>query len=219
MDITKALRKSDLFHFMEDRDLQIIIEKSGGVKRYEAGECLFIEDTPANCFFVLIEGKIRISRLSKEGKETILKNMLPGDSFAEIILFEQSKYPATATSLENSTVLRIDKKTFKKLLDNPQNSNAFIVNLIKKMRFLARKVELLNNAKVSDRFYHFIETDYGQNEVIEIKESKKEIAEVIGTVPETFSRMISSLKKNKTIISWNRKRLILKKGFWKNQKP
>ena len=216
MDITSSLRKCFLLHSMEEKDLQEIVEKSGGIKKYKKGTKLFLEKGPANYFFVLIDGKVQVSHLTREGKETILKNILPGDSFAEVIVFEQSEYPATATALENSSVVRIDKNLFRKLLNDPKIANLFIINLIKKIRFLTQKVELFNTAKVSQRFYYFIETHYGPNEIIELKESKKEIAKEIGTIPETFSRMINKLKKDKMILSWNKKTLIFKKEIWKN---
>ncbi len=214
MNKLEAMRQSPLFHFLNDKDLTHILEKSGGTMTYKMGKQLFFEGDTAQYFYIVLSGRVRISRLSAEGKIVVLKDMLPGDSFAEVILFEENFYPATATAEEESTVLEINKIFFRKLLKNEKLNQAFIANLLKKVRFLARKVELFNNAEVPDRFYHFIESYYGKKENIEIKESKKEIAEIIGTIPETFSRMLSKLKKNKDILSWKKNTLILKKGFW-----
>ena len=214
MDSIQALRQSSLFHFLSEQDREEIIKKSGGTATFKKGKQLFLEGDIANYFYIVLEGRIQISRQSIEGKKVVLKDMLQGDSFAEIILFEENKYPATATAEEDSIVLRLDKKQFRKHLENKKINEAFILNLLKKLRFLARKVELFNNAKVSDRFYHFIETYYGKKERFIIKESKKEIASKIGTIPETFSRMISKLKKKGTILSWNKRELILEENFW-----
>lgn len=216
MDLVVQLQKSHLFHFMKEKDLRNIIEASGSHAEYKTGESLFFEGEDGNYFFIIISGKVRISRMSEEGKVTVLKVMQSGDSFAEVILFGENKYPATAKALKNTSVLRIEKKSFKKLLRNSEISEAFIFNLIKKLKFLVTKVELFSNAEVSDRFYHFIEAYYGRSEVINLSESKKEIAEEIGTVPETFSRMINKLKKNGIILSWSKNQLILKKGFWQS---
>lgn len=216
MEIVNMLRNMSLFHFMEEKDLQTIIKKAGGTSNLKSGKQIFFEGEKAQFFYIVIEGIVRISRFSKEGKEVVLKDMLPGNCFAEVIIFEQDKYPATATVIEDAIVFKIDKDIFKEALKDHKLAESFMINLIKKVRYLARKVELFNNANVSDRFFHFVETYYGKNESIEFKESKKEIAETIGTIPETFSRMISKLKKNKTIISWEKSNLVFKNGFWNN---
>jgi CRP-like cAMP-binding protein len=216
MDVIAAVRKSSLFRFMNEKNLTNIIEMSGSIAKFKSGKQLFFEGDKAKCFYIFLEGKIRISKTWKDGKKTVLTNILPGNSFAEIILFEKDNYPATALAIEDSVVFKVDKKSFKRLLLDNKIAEEFIINLVKKIRYLARKVELFNNAEIPERFYHFVETHYGKNEVIEFNEPKKEIAEAIGTIPETFSRMISKLKKKNIIISWDKNKLVLNKGFWKN---
>ena len=216
MDVIQLMGKSQLFHFLDEKILNDIIESSATTVKYSSGTELFLEGEKARSFFLVLSGKIRISRFSPTGKEVILKNMLPGDSFAEVVIFEQDLYPATATAQEDSTILKINSKSFRNLLNDSRISKPFISNLFKKIRFLTRKIELLNTAEVSDRFYHFIETYYGKSEIVTFKESKKEIAALIGTIPETFSRMIKKLKQDKTILSWDKNQLNLKKDFWEN---
>lgn len=216
MDLKDSLQKNHLFSFMKASDLEEIVSKSGGVIECEEGKQLFFEGDLAMYFYIVLSGRIRISRTSDKGKELVLKDIQPGESFAEVILFEKNTYPATATAHEDSELLKIEKESFIKLLENKNLAIPFIVNLIKKIRYLARKIELYDNAEVPDRFYHFIETYYGKKESISLKESKKEIAGIIGTIPETFSRMINKLKKSGHIISWDKSQLVLKKGFWKD---
>ncbi|MCB9090929.1 MAG: Crp/Fnr family transcriptional regulator [Halobacteriovoraceae bacterium] len=214
MNTIDALRSSQLFQFMDEAALNEIVKNSGIIEKFKRGKQLFFQGDKANGFYVVIEGKIQISRMSKEGVETILKNMNPGNTFAEVILFEKNDYPATALAIEDSIVFKVDKAEFLKLLKDQKMSESFILNLIKKLRFLTKCVELFNDGDVSDRFFHFIETHYGRNEEIVIREQKKEIANMIGTIPETFSRMLTKLKEDKKILSWKKNTLILKKGFW-----
>jgi CRP/FNR family transcriptional regulator len=214
LEIIDIMRKSNLFQFLEEEILQNIIKKSTTISEYETGQVIFEEDQKAQAFYLVLEGKVRISRIGATGKEVILKSMQVGDSFAEIILFESDTYPATATVQEKSKILCIKKKPFQTLLEDKDVSKTFIVNLFKRVRFLAKKIELLTRAEVPERFYDFIETNYGKVESITVRESKKEIATMIGTIPETFSRMIRKLKDEKKIVSWDKNRLVLKKGFW-----
>jgi len=90
---------------VHDREIAEIQDISAS-KRYPKGTLIFSEDEQALGFFVLISGKVKVYKLSPEGKEQILHIISPGETFAEAALFAGSTYPAFAESLAETEALR-----------------------------------------------------------------------------------------------------------------
>ena len=80
--------------------------------------------------------------------------------------------------------------------------------LMRKQRYLADRIRQLSTANVEERFFNFLRDQYGADEEIEVAISKKQIAAAIGVTPETFSRLIRKLTREKKL-SWTGKRLRL----------
>ena len=70
----------------------------------------------------------------------------------------------------------------------------------------------LTSRDVEERFFAFLEEQYGRRERYTIPMSKKDVAAAIGTIPETFSRLLQRLKAEG--LHWDGEELILTKGFW-----
>ena len=85
---------------------------------------------------------------------------------------------------------------------------------MKKQRHLTDRILNLTLHDVEDRFFLFLQEQYGRREVYNITLSKKDIAAAIFTNPETFSRLLQRLRHN-NILVWEQKKLTLQKGFWK----
>ena len=83
---------------MDEESLAGIIEKATTISDVKAGQEIFHEGQEANFFYIVLEGRVRISRFSPDGKEIILKEIQVADSFAEVVIFEQDNYPATSTA-------------------------------------------------------------------------------------------------------------------------
>jgi len=71
---------------------------------YQRGETIFSEGDEGTGFYVLISGKVKIFKLSSEGKEQILHVFGPGEPFGEASVFAGQKFPAYAETLEKSRV-------------------------------------------------------------------------------------------------------------------
>jgi CRP/FNR family transcriptional regulator len=82
----------------------------------------------------------------------------------------------------------------------------FVGNLFKKLRNLTDRVAFLNAYDVEERFFLFIEEHYGLKPEVQVDLSKAELAEAIGTIPETISRMIARLK-TRGVVNWERNEL------------
>lgn len=177
--------------FSEKSRIELL--RIGGLKHFNKRDIIFIEGDTGHCFYLLSKGSVQISKNNPDGKEIVIKVIAPGEIFAEVILFEQEHYPATAVSLDHSEIFVFNKTDFMDLLDNRDFRNDFIKTLLRKQRYLADQIKYLTIYDVEDRLFKFLREYFGNENKIEVTLSKKDIAAAIGTTPETLSRLILKL--------------------------
>jgi CRP/FNR family transcriptional regulator, dissimilatory nitrate respiration regulator len=214
MEYRELLRNTELFKGMSDHALDRITSR-GKLKRFVQGEILFMEGSQGKEFFLLIEGDIRIFKTSPEGQEISLRIIRPGEIFAEVILFENTSYPVSAMALNPGSAFGIERSSFAELLDDKRFRNEFIVILMRKQRYLAERIMYLTSYDVEERFFHFLMERYGRQEIYTMDMAKKDIASAIGTIPETFSRLILRLR-NLGVLQWEGNTLRVKKDYLEN---
>ncbi len=211
MDIVKLLEFTDLFGGLSEKSKQAI----AGIaiaKNIDKGTVLFSEGEKGFAVYLLARGSVELSKASA-GREVVVRVVQPGEIFAEVILFEQDFFPVTARSLKKGIVLVLPKHQFHCLLSEESFRDDFIVLLMAKQRYLTERLKFLVSHDIDERFFIFIKQHYGTKEKIIPGISKKDMASAIGTVPETFSRMLLRLKE-RGLATWEGKELVLKQGFW-----
>ncbi len=75
---------------------------AGTLRLLRRGETVFHEGEPANTLYLVESGRIKLTQVTAEGREVILRYLSPGDTFAAVALFERSTYPVTATATERT---------------------------------------------------------------------------------------------------------------------
>ena len=213
-DILNILKETPFFKDIDSETLKKLSQNCR-IIRLKPKEMLFHEGFEGDSFFLLLEGAVRIFKTSPDGSETTIKIVNPEEFFAEVVLFDPHTYPVSAVALKNSTLIKITREAFSKMLESSKAREKFVASLFSKMRFLSDKVHFLNSYDVEDRFFKFLIDHYGKHYRYEITIPKKEIASAIGTIPETFSRLILRLTKM-GIIAWKQKTLFIKEGFWED---
>jgi len=157
-------------------------------------ELLFTEGERGHAVYLCARGSVRLFKSGPGGQEVAIRVIPPGEVFAEVILFEQNRYPVSAIALEDGLVFLLPRFQFECLLADPGFRRDFIANLIAKMRYLAEQVQSMTTDDVESRFFRFLEA-YGGAEEIRIPLSKKDVAAAIGTTPETLSRVLLKLRR------------------------
>jgi CRP/FNR family transcriptional regulator len=214
MNVKLLLKKSDFFSEISDSAVQEL-SSIGYLKKFQQGDILFRDGEKGTAFFLLTEGRIKIYKSSTDGKEIILKLISPGEIFAEVVLFENDKYPVNASAASDSELFVIERKGFYSLLNSEAFRNDFMAKLMKKQRYLAERILYISAYDVEERFFRFLASHYGVKNEYDIDISKKEIAEAIGTIPETFSRLLMRLKDNGKI-NWQEHHLSVDKKCWED---
>lgn len=211
MEVRDLFRQTDLFRGMSDEALSRIVSR-GRPKRFGQGEILFAEGSRGSEFFLLMEGDVRLFKTSLDGQEVSLRIMRPGEVFAEVVLFENTAYPASAAALTPGRVFGIERSSFAGLLDEAGFRNEFIALLMKKQRYLAERILYLTSYDVEERFFHFLLERYGPSGLYTVDMAKKDIASAIGTIPETLSRLILRLRKL-GVVQWEGRTLKVNKDY------
>lgn len=182
-------------------------------KTVKKHEMLFLEHQKAASVYLNCTALVQLYKTDFVGKPIVVRIVKPGELFGEVILFEQDTYPVNAVVLKSGVLYLLPKQQFLSLLQDERFRNTFIGDLMKKQRYLAEKIQYLTAYDAEQRFFLFLREHYGTKEEITVHVSKKNIAESIGTSPETFSRLLLRLKKDK-IVEWNKNTVIIRKGFW-----
>jgi CRP/FNR family transcriptional regulator len=156
---------------------------------------------------------VQLSKNAPDGREVVIKTLRSGEVFGEVVVFEARDYPVSATAVEPSLVLLIPRRQIECLLVDESFRRDFIAMLMAKQRYLTDRILSLSSRDVEERFFCFLQEQYGRKEHYRIPMSKKDVAAAIGTIPETFSRLLQKLK-SQGLMGWEGDKLSLKKGFW-----
>lgn len=194
MDLSKILRQSPLFAGSTDDDIAAIL-RICKVREYERGEVIFDEGDLAQGFYIVAAGRVKVYKLSPEGKERILHVVQPGGNFAEAAIFADGLYPASAEPLEKSTLIFFPKRDF---LDLLTAQGRIAINMIgglsRFLRLFAGQIEELTFRDVPSRLARYLlDLSNERNGAIELPTSKSAIASRLGTVSETLSRTFRKL--------------------------
>ncbi|NLU36102.1 MAG: Crp/Fnr family transcriptional regulator [Clostridiales bacterium] len=201
-DRLKFLRKIPYFSNIDDHELQaiadIMIERS-----YDKGRVLFMEGEFGEAVHFVIEGRVKIYKTSENGKEHILYIAGPGDIFAEVILFNEVNYPATAEVMEKSRIGKIRNEDLEQVLKaHPSMAVAIIKVLNKRLIDAQQRVKSLALDNTHGRtarmlmklaMEHGVKTEKGVE--LELSISRQELANMVGTTRETVTRVLMAFKK------------------------
>ena len=215
MNKIDLLRSVSLFWDLSDKELGYISDKMIS-RTFDSGSYIFLEDSDGEqCFFV-VEGSVKVTRLSKEGKEVILAMMGIGDFFGEMSLLDGRSRSANIISLEKTEVLTLNREDFLEVLQNYPN---IAIQLIKEMALRLRKsdrhIVSLSLSDAEKRIALCIlrfadERGMIKNGKVNIKKIpiQQDIANMAGTSRETVSRAMKILE-DESFISRDGKNLTI----------
>jgi len=176
---------------------------------------LFAEGVRGEAFYVVARGRVQLHKTAPDGREIVIKVVQPGETFAEVVLFEEARYPVTAVALTDALLLKILRRDVQRLLADADFRNDFIAMLMRKQRYLADRLRQMATQTVEERFRQFLREQYGAADRVELTIPRKALAAAIGATPETVSRLLRRLK-TAGVLSGHGRLLLFKPGFWKS---
>lgn len=170
---------------------------------FNKGGMIFSEGDEGEGFYVVVAGQVKIYKLSQEGKEQILHIYGPGNSFGEVAIFAGKHFPANANSLTKSHLLFFPRKDFVDLIaGNPSLCLNLLADLSLRLRQFTVQIENLTLKEVPGRlasYLLYLSVEEGQGDHLTLSISKGQLASLLGTIPETLSRILARMSGGKLI--------------------
>ncbi|HLG32720.1 MAG TPA: Crp/Fnr family transcriptional regulator [Ignavibacteriaceae bacterium] len=204
MENIQFLKSVPIFSELDDASLEKV-SKLGTVQSFIKDAIILSEQEAGSALFVIVSGKVKISRVSNDnlGKEVILSLLNPSDFFGEMALLDGLKRSATVTAMEASKVFIIQRNDFLDLLNtHPEVSISLLQELTQRLRAAGMKIKALSlkdaEGKVATVLLQLAD-DIGKIKqgVVEIEKLpyQHELANMAGTSRETISRTLHSFAK------------------------
>lgn len=189
------LKKSHLFSGLSDEQLHHVCQTSRAAELDE-GESLFFQGDDVISFYLVVSGRIKLFRVSPEGKEKVVEIIEPGHTFAEALMFmDQPHYPVNATALTGCKVIGVNCKFFKSMLkDSIETCFLLMGNMSFRLRGLINEIDTLSlntgTVRIVAYLLHHAPED---DNSFELNIAKSVIASRLSVKPETFSRILKNL--------------------------
>ncbi|MBT3376251.1 MAG: Crp/Fnr family transcriptional regulator [Lentisphaerae bacterium] len=168
-------------------------------EEYERGELLFTQGEAAEGLFIVGKGKVKIYRLSDDGREQVIHVLTPGQPCAEVPVFEGTRYPAHACALVKTTVLCFTRRTF---LDEARRKPEILLNMLaalsRRLRHMVKLVDDLSLKDVGARVAGYL-LEHASGNCVRLEEPKKILAGRLGTSPETLSRTLGQFQADQLV--------------------
>jgi CRP-like cAMP-binding protein len=168
------------------------------VTHHEQGYVMFSQGDPADAFFIVLQGWIKVYRLSSSGAEAVVGIFTRGQSFAEAAAISGGAYPAYGEAVTDVRVVRFSaRRLFDRIREAPEIALAMLASTSQHLHLLVRQIEALKAHTGAQRIAEFLlelaPEDSGAC-VVELPYDKALIAARLGMKPESLSRAFHKLK-------------------------
>lgn len=193
----ETLKRARLFAALDEEALLSLVQ--GTVPRsYPKGQVIFQHGEPADAFYIVLDGWVKVFRASATGDEAVFGVFTKGETFAEAALFLGGRYPASAETVEDSRLLCIRGSAFRdRLLGRPETCLAMLASMSVHMHRIIGQVEQLQTRSSAQRLANFLVSlcpvESG-TVMVTLPYDKSLIASRLGMKPESLSRALSRLK-------------------------
>jgi CRP/FNR family transcriptional regulator, cyclic AMP receptor protein len=201
IDLADVLGKAALLSGLSPAELRMLAARTVR-KLFSAGELLFSEGEPCNGLHIIARGKIRIFKTSVNGREQVLAVNVPGESVAELPVFDGGPYPASAVAVEDAEIAFISRRDFHAFcLEHPEVALKVLTVVGARLRRLVGIIEELSFTTIRHRLISVLiklaQSD-GKSTArgieFQLPATHQELANELGTVRELISRNLMRLQ-------------------------
>ena len=195
-----ALRRSFLFSSIALEDLADLLVNAEE-KNYKSGEYVFWEGEAPDRFFLLLSGRVKVIKHGSQGRETVVAFFNSGEIFGEVAVLEDKPYPASAVTVDDSSVLSIKRQAFRDfIVGHPSVALAMVGLLSARLREAQSRLHDLAGERVERRLARTLERLWSKLGR-ELPFTRQDLADMSGTTLETTVRFLSKLKEDGIISS------------------
>ncbi len=185
-----------MFSALDDQAVELVLDRCHTIRR-QAGTIIFGLAEPAERFFLILAGRVKLYKLSPRGDQQILHLYGPGMAFAEAAVLLGAAYPATAEVVEDAHLLVVGRKDIRLAIEaNLDLAMGMLAGMSSKLREFNQLIEDLSLKDVPSRLAGALLRQAAQagSDKFDLPQTKRELAGQIGTIPETLSRALAKLK-------------------------
>lgn len=211
--VPQAFRQAELLRGLTDEQLADVARR---FKRatYQESETLLLQGDPAEAFYLVGEGKVKVVKTSVEGLEVLLHVFEPGGVIGALPTIGEGTYPATAIALEPVTAYFISAEDFDGLvLEHPRVGRNLLKFATRMLQSAHRRLREMATERVERRIARTLARlaqQFGQSEQGEVQIdaplSRQDLADMAGTTLYTVSRTLKSWERA-GILRTGRKRI------------
>ena len=191
------VRSSPLLAGMPDTAFQSLMGIAT-VRRLQHGEQIFVQGEPATHFFIVLEGWIKVLRLTPSGAEAVVAVFTRGQSFAEAAAFSEGRFPATAEAVTDARLMRFQSGNLRRLIrESPEIGLSMLASTSVHLHMLVQQIEQLKSHTGAQRVAEFLLSLCGEAsgpQRIDLPYDKTLIAGRLGMQPESLSRAFAKLR-------------------------
>jgi CRP-like cAMP-binding protein len=213
--LLELLGRSPLFKGAKETELKAALGVSHRVE-VERGSFFFHQGDPADVFYVIVEGRVRLSQLTPEGHQVIIQIMGPGDGMGIIVVLANTTYPLSAEAMSDTTALKWNYETTVLLM---KNFPRFALNGLRlvsgRFQELQNRYRELSTERVEQRVARALlrlarqagkRIDTGV--LLDLPLTRQDLAEMTGTTLFTVSRILSRWE-GEGLIEAGRERIVV----------
>jgi len=172
-------------------------------KHFKKGQIIFSEGEEASGFYMVLVGRVKVSKLAPDGKEQILHILGIQEPFGEAAVFAGERFPANAEAMEDTKVLFLPRDAFVDLMrKEPSLSMNMLALLSRRLRRFSALIESLSLKAVPARLASYLLYLSGQQkgvDALELDIPKVVLANLLGTIPETLSRILARMSQERLL--------------------
>jgi CRP/FNR family cyclic AMP-dependent transcriptional regulator len=201
IDLAAVLGKAALLSNLTPAELNLLAARTVR-KSFTPGELLFSEGDPCHGLHIIARGRVRIFKSSQGGREQVLAVNTPGESIAELPVFDGGPYPASAVAIEDAQIAFISRRDFQAYcMEHPEVALKVLAVVGARLRRLVGIIEELSFTTIRQRLISALlrlaenegkKTERGIE--FQLPASHQELANQLGTVRELISRNLMRLQ-------------------------
>ena len=209
-----VIRRVPLFSTLTDSEFaqleHIFVSRS-----YRKGQIIFLEEETGSYMYLVLSGKVKVSKSGSGGRETILAIHRTGDFFGEMSLLDGKTSPATVSAMEDARIISGSGADFHKYLLHNEKVMRQIINVLCARLRQVWQAQSLSSSTADARIrmgIYQLASRHGirdaRGTIVDLKITHQELAEMVGTSRETVTRALARLRKQ-GILSIEQRRIIL----------
>lgn len=193
----QIVRSTPLFGTMQQDVVQSIVGNRA-VRSYDKGAVLFQQGEAAASFFVVLDGWVKLFRMTPDGSEAVVGVFRRGETFAEAAIFLGGRYPVSAEVVTNARLLRVDGEVLRnRICEQPDLAMSMLASASYHLKSLVEQIEQIKLLSAPQRIADFLVRLCPVRDgscTIELPYEKALIASRLGMKPESLSRALAKLR-------------------------